>query len=140
MSTSTFDLRADASTNSLIPAIGRLLIASIFLLSGVGKIFAPDHTQAYIAAAGLPLPVVSYAIALIVEIGGGLLLLVGYRTRLAALGLAIFTLAAAVGFHHNFADQNQMIHFMKNLAIAGGLLQIVTFGAGGFSLDARAGR
>jgi putative oxidoreductase len=140
MSTSTFDLRADASTNSLVPAIGRLLIASIFLLSGVGKIFAPDATQAYIAAAGLPLPVVSYAIALVVEVGGGLLLLLGYRTRLAALGLAIFSLAAAVGFHHNFADQNQMIHFLKNLAIAGGLLQVVTFGAGGFSLDARTGR
>jgi putative oxidoreductase len=140
MSTSTFDLRADASTNSLVPAIGRLLIASIFLLSGVGKIFAPDATQAYIAAAGLPLPVVSYAIALVVEVGGGLLLLLGYRTRLAALGLAIFSVAAAVGFHHNFADQNQMIHFLKNLAIAGGLLQVVTFGAGGFSLDARTGR
>jgi putative oxidoreductase len=140
MSISTFDVRAGASTNSLIPAIGRLLIAAIFLLSGVGKIFAPDGTQAYIAAAGLPLPVVSYAIALVVEIGGGLLLLLGYRTRIAALGLAIFTVLAAVGFHHNFADQNQMIHFLKNLAIAGGLLQIVTFGAGGFSLDARSGR
>jgi putative oxidoreductase len=140
MSTSTFDLRVDASTNSLVPAIGRLLIAAIFLLSGVGKIFNPAGTQAYIAAAGLPLPEVSYAIALTVEIGGGLLLLLGYRTRLAALGLAIFTLMAAVGFHHNFADQNQMIHFLKNLAIAGGLLQVVTFGAGGFSLDARSGR
>jgi putative oxidoreductase len=140
MSTSTFDLRVDASTNSLVPAIGRLLIAAIFLLSGVGKIFNPTGTQAYIAAAGLPLPEISYAIALVVEIGGGLLLLLGYRTRLAALGLAIFTLMAAVGFHHNFADQNQMIHFLKNLAIAGGLLQIVTFGAGGFSLDARSGR
>jgi putative oxidoreductase len=140
MSTSTFDLRADASTNSLVPAIGRLLIAAIFLLSGVGKIFNPEGTQAYIAAAGLPLPVVSYVIALVVEVGGGLLLLLGYRTRLAALVLAVFTLLAAVGFHHNFADQNQMIHFLKNLAIAGGLLQIVTFGAGGFSLDARAGR
>jgi putative oxidoreductase len=84
--------------------------------------------------------VVSYAIALVVEVGGGLLLLLGYRTRLAALGLAIFSVAAAVGFHHNFADQNQMIHFLKNLAIAGGLLQVVTFGAGGFSLDARTGR
>jgi putative oxidoreductase len=140
MSTSTFDLRADASTNSLVPAIGRLLIAALFLLSGLGKIFAPAGTQAYIAAAGLPLPVIAYAIALIAEVGGGLLLLLGYRSRLVALGLAVFTLATALGFHHNLADQNQMIHFMKNLAITGGLLQIVTFGAGGFSLDARAGR
>ena len=140
MSTSTFDLHADASTNSLVPAIGRLLIAALFLLSGVGKLFAPAGTQAYIAAAGLPLPVIAYAIALIAEVGGGLLLLLGYRSRLVALGLAIFTLATALGFHHNLADQNQLIHFMKNLAITGGLLQIVTFGAGGFSLDARAGR
>jgi putative oxidoreductase len=140
MSTSTFDLRADASTNSLVPAIGRLLIAALFLLSGLGKIFAPAGTQAYIAAAGLPLPVIAYAIALIAEVGGGLLLLLGYRSRLVALGLAVFTLATALGFHHNLADQNQMIHFMKNLAITGGLLQIVGFGAGGFSLDARAGR
>jgi putative oxidoreductase len=140
MSTTTFDLRADASTNSLVPAIGRLLIAALFLLSGVGKLFAPAGTQAYIAAAGLPLPVIAYAIALIAEVGGGLLLLLGYRSRLVALGLAVFTLATALGFHHNLADQNQMIHFMKNLAITGGLLQIVTFGAGGFSLDARAGR
>src|SRR4051812_13352179 len=140
MSTSTFDLRADASASSVVPAIGRLLIAAIFLLSGVGKLFAPTSTQAYIAAAGLPLPEVGYAIALAVEIGGGLLLVAGYRARLAALGLAIFTLIAAVGFHHNFADQNQMIHFLKNLAIVGELLQVVSFGAGGFSFDARTGR
>ena len=137
MSTSTFDLRADASTNSLVPAIGRLLIAALFLLSGLGKIFAPAGTQAYIAAAGLPLPVIAYAIALIAEVGGGLLLLLGYRSRLVALGLAVFTLATALGFHHNLADQNQMIHFMKNLAITGGLLQIVGFGAGAISVDNR---
>ena len=137
MTVSTFDQSTHLSAPSLIPAFGRLLMAVIFLLSGVGKIFAPEATQAYIAAAGLPLPVVAYAITLLVEVGGGLLLLLGYQTRYAALGLAVFTAAAAIGFHHNFADQNQMIHFLKNLAIAGGLLQVVAFGAGGFSLDAR---
>ena len=75
--------------------------------------------------------------ALVVEIGGGVLLVVGYRTREAALALALFTIVAALGFHNNFAEQNQMIHFLKNLAIAGGLLQIVAFGAGSISLDAR---
>jgi putative oxidoreductase len=140
MTVSTFDRSTPLSAPSLIPAFGRFLIAVIFLLSGVGKIFAPEATQGYIAAAGLPLPVVAYAIALLAEVGGGLLLLLGYQTRYAALGLAIFTVATAIGFHHNFADQNQMIHFLKNLAITGGLLQIFAFGPGSFSLDARAAK
>jgi putative oxidoreductase len=76
----------------------------------------------------------------VVELGGGILLVLGYQARLAALVLAVFTLASALGFHTNFADQNQMIHFMKNLAMTGGFLQIVAFGAGAFSLDGRAGR
>jgi putative oxidoreductase len=117
------------------PFLGRVLIAVIFLFSGFGKIADPTGTQGYIVAAGLPLPLVAYLIAVLVEAGGGLLLLVGYQTRLAALALAAFSVAAALGFHHDFADQNQMIHFLKNLAIAGGLLQVVAFGAGAFSLD-----
>ena len=136
MTVSTFDQSARLSAPSLVPAFGRFLMAVIFLLSGVGKIFAPEATQGYIAAAGLPLPVVGYAIALLAEVGGGLLLLLGYQTRYAALGLAIFTVAAAIGFHHNFADQNQMIHFLKNIMVVGGLLQIVYFGAGPMSIDA----
>ncbi len=71
------------------------------------------------------------------EVGGGLLLLVGLRTRIVAIWLATFTIATAVFFHNNFADQNTMIHFLKNLMITGGLLQIVAFGATRFSLDAR---
>ena len=69
--------------------------------------------------------------------GGGLALLLGFQTRLAATTLAIFTLATAVLFHNNMADQNQMIHFLKNIAITGGLLQVIAFGAGAFSLDNR---
>jgi putative oxidoreductase len=122
------------------PAVGRLLIAVIFLLSGFGKIADPAMAQGYIASAGLPLPLVAFLIAVAVELGGGALLLVGYQTRLAALALAVFSVAAAFGFHHDFADQNQMIHFLKDLAIAGGLLQVFAFGAGAFSLEARRGR
>lgn len=118
-------------------AFGRLLIAAIFLYSGFGKIMAPEGTQAYIAAAGLPAPMVAYVVAVVVELGGGILLVLGYQTRLVALIMAIFTVIAAIGFHRNFADQNQMVHFMKNICIAGGLLQVVAFGAGSMSVDGR---
>ena len=120
-----------------IAALGRVLIAAIFLYSGFGKIMAPEGTQAYIAAAGLPLPIVGYVLAVIVEVGGGLLLLIGYQTRLVALIIALYSIVAALAFHSQFADQNQLIHFMKNFCIAGGLLQIVAFGAGSMSIDAR---
>jgi putative oxidoreductase len=118
-------------------AAGRVLIAILFLLSGLGKIAAPAMTQGYIASAGLPAPLLGYLIAIIIEIGGGLLLVAGYQTLIVALMLAAFTVATALAFHHDFADQNQMIHFLKNVAITGGLLQVAAFGAGSFSLDAR---
>ncbi|MEP9379095.1 DoxX family protein [Aquabacter sp. CN5-332] len=118
-------------------ALGRLLLALLFVLSGLGKIAAPGATQAYIAAVGLPLPWVVYGIAVVVEVGFGAALLVGFQARVAAAGLAVFTLAAAVLFHSNLADQNTFIHFVKNIAITGGLLQVVAFGAGALSLDAR---
>jgi putative oxidoreductase len=90
-----------------------------------------------IGAVGLPLPSLAFAVAVAVEFGGGALLIAGYRARAVASALAIFSLATAVSFHSNFADQNQMIHFLKNVMMAGGLLQIVAFGAGALSLDDR---
>jgi putative oxidoreductase len=120
-----------------LAAIGRTLLAVLFLLSGLGKIAAPAMTQGYIASAGLPAPLLGYLVAILLEVGGGLLLVVGYQTRIVALILAAFTAVAAVVFHHDFADQNQMIHFLKNIAVAGGLLHVAAFGAGSFSLDAR---
>jgi len=123
-----------------VAAIGRLLISVIFIMSGLGKIADPTGTQVYIAAAGLPVPLIAYLTAIVVELGGGVLLVIGYQTRIVALVMAAFTLAAALGFHNNFADQNQMIHFLKNISMMGGLLQVVAFGAGAFSLDGRAAR
>ncbi len=125
------------SQTNLLAAVGRLLIALIFIASGLGKIAAPDATQGYIATAGLPLPMISYLIAVIVELAGGIVILIGYQARITGLVLAAFTLATAAIFHTNFADQNQMIHFLKNVAIAGGLLQVGAFGAGALSLDGR---
>ena len=120
-----------------IAAVGRILIAVIFLMSGLSKLGAPGATIGYIASVGLPLPVLGFLIALAAEIGGGILLLVGFQTRLIASLLAVFTLATAVFFHNNFADQNTMIHFLKNIMIIGGLLQIVAIGATSLSLDTR---
>jgi putative oxidoreductase len=122
--------------NSPAAALGRALLALIFVISGLGKIAAPTATVGYIEMTGLPLPWLAYLGAVVIEVGGGLLLAVGYQTRLVAAVVAGFTIATALAFHHNFGDQNQTIHFLKNIAIAGGLLQVVAFGSGRFSVDA----
>ena len=119
----------------ILALTGRILIAVLFLLSGLGKAAAPAATQGYIAAMGLPAPVLAYFGSMTVELVGSVLLIVGFRVRAVAVGMAIFTLLTAVVFHRNLADQNQMIHFFKNIAITGGLLQIAAFGAGRFVLD-----
>ncbi len=122
---------------SVLPLIGRLLMATIFLVSGFGKLMSPSGTIGYIASVGLPLPELAYAGALAAELGGGLMLVLGYRTRWVAAALAVFSVVSAVLFHNALGDQNQMFHFLKNLAMAGGLLQFIAFGGGTFSLDER---
>jgi putative oxidoreductase len=135
------DVMNTASVNAtrFLPFVGRLLLGGIFLMSGLSKIPAYAAITAAISSAGLPFASLGFAVAVSVEIGLGGLLLAGYRVRAAALGLVIWCFVTAIFFHHNFADQNTMIHFLKNLLIAGGLLQIVHFGAGLVSLDARSG-
>ena len=118
-----------------LPFVGRLMIGLPFAMSGLGKLTAYGATTGYIGAVGLPFPPLAFAVAIAVELGGGLLLVAGYRVRLVAIVLALFALATAVSFHSNFADQNQMIHFLKNVMMAGGLLQIAAFGAGALSVD-----
>jgi putative oxidoreductase len=120
--------------------VGRILIAVLFLMSGISKLAAPAATQGYIAAMGLPLPMVAYFGSMLVELIGSVMLILGFQVRIVAAGMAVFTLLTAVFFHTHFADQNQMIHFLKNFAIMGGLLQIVAFGPGRFSLDRRLSR
>jgi putative oxidoreductase len=117
------------------PFAGRLLIGLPFVMSGFGKLAATGPTRQMIAAAGLPFPALALAVAIVVELGGGLALVAGFRTRFVAAALAVFSIATALSFHSNFVDQNQMIHFLKNVMIAGGLLQIVAFGAGALSID-----
>jgi putative oxidoreductase len=123
--------------NRYLPFVGRLLIGLPFAMSGFSKLAAYGQTTAMIAAVGLPVPPLAYAMAVAIELGGGLLLIAGFQTRIVATALALFSIATAVSFHNNFADQNQMIHFLKNVMMAGGLLQIVAFGAGAISLDNR---
>jgi putative oxidoreductase len=133
------------STQNTVAVVGRILIALIFVLSGFSKIGGFDGTVGYIASKGLPLPALGAVIAIVVELFGGIALILGLYTRWVALAMALFTLAAAV-FFHNFwgvpADQmmNQNIHFMKNISMVGGLLTVFAFGAGAFSLDARRGK
>lgn len=118
---------------------GRILIAILFVAAGLGKIANPSGTLQYIAMGGLPLPVAAYVVAVLIEVGGGILFLLGWQTRLMGGLLALFSLVTALVFHTHFADHNQQIHFMKNLAIAGGLLHYAAFGAGAWSLDRRMG-
>jgi putative oxidoreductase len=113
---------------------GRVLLAHIFVLSGWSKIAGYAGTQAYMASVGLPGTLLPLVIAL--ELLGGLGLIVGFKTRWTALALAAFSVIAALVFHNNFADQMQLISFMKNLAIAGGLLVLAQTGAAAPSVDA----
>jgi putative oxidoreductase len=116
---------------------GRVLISGLFLISGLGKIAGYAGTQAYMAAAGVPGALLPLVIAL--EVLGAIAIIVGYRTRLVAAGLAVFSIVSGVLFHGS-DDPMQRIMLMKNAAIAGGFLFLVARGAGGWSLDARPAR
>ncbi|UOB58063.1 DoxX family protein [Burkholderia pyrrocinia] len=123
-----------------LPLVGRVLIALLFLISGLGKLAAPGATIGYISSLGLPAPTLGFLGALILELAGGGLLVAGYRVRLVAALLAVYSVVTALIFHHALGDQNQLFHFFKDVAIAGGLLQIVANGAGVFSIDQRIAR
>ena len=121
-------------TSNFADLSGRVLISALFLISGLGKIAGFAGTQAYMASVGVPGALLPLVIAL--EVLGAAAIIVGYRTRLVAAGLALFSVASGVLFHGG-ADQMQQIMLMKNVAIAGGFLFLVARGAGGWSLDAR---
>ena len=120
--------------NRYFDLCARILLVTMFLLAGVQKIGGYDGTAAYMASQGVPGMLLPLVIAL--EIAAPIAILLGWQTRLAALALAVFTLAAAVLFHADFSNQMQSIMFMKNTSIAGGLLLLAVNGAGALSLDA----
>jgi putative oxidoreductase len=113
---------------------GRLLLAAIFLHEAWSKLTAYSAAVAYMQAFGIPGELLPFAIA--IELGCGTLIVCGYHTRAAALVLAAFCLATAVLFHSKLGDRNQLLHFEKDLAIAGGLLVLFAHGAGAWALDA----
>ena len=121
--------------------VGRILMASLFIPSGFGKLMGFAGTVGYISSKGLPMPEVAAAIAVAVELGVGILFLVGFKARWMALILAVFTLAAGIMFHNYWAlsDAAQIgmnkINFWKNVAISGGFLMAYAFGPGRYSVD-----
>jgi putative oxidoreductase len=122
---------------SWLSLIGRILLAAMFLMSGLNKIADPSGTQQYMTAMGMTwLTPLFYVGAIILEVGGALSLLLGYRTRIGAWALILFMIPTTLIFHTQFGDPNQMIHFLKNLSVLGGLLYVATYGAGGLSIDA----
>jgi putative oxidoreductase len=135
----------NTQTQNVVALIGRIMLALIFITSGFGKIGGFAGTAGYIASKGLPLASVVAALTILIELGGGLAIVLGFLTRWAALALAAFTVLAAVIFHAYWgvpADQvmGQQINFWKNISIAGGFLVLAAFGAGGISIDAKRAR
>jgi putative oxidoreductase len=129
-----------SNARDIAALIGRILIAIMYIPAGFSKIGGFAGTSGYIASKGLPLPDVGAAIAVVVELVGGLMLLVGWKTRWAALALAAFTLVAAIFFHNFWAVPEarqfaEKLYFDKNLAIVGGLLLAYAFGPGRYSVD-----
>ena len=121
------------------PLLGRILIAFIFLFAGYGKVTGFEGTVGYIASKGLPLPQLGAIAAIAVELGGGIMLVLGWRARWAAAALLVFTGLTALIFHNFWAvpadqAQNQMIHFMKNVSMMGGLLYVAVHGSGPLSV------
>jgi len=132
------------NTQGITVVIARVLLALMFVLAGIGKLTGLEGTAGYIASKGLPAPMVLALATGVVELVAGVLLIVGWQARWAALALALFTVVASVIFHNYWAlpaeqQMMQQLMFMKNLAVTGGLLFVFAFGAGALSLDARRG-
>jgi putative oxidoreductase len=130
------------SASKPLTLIARILLAAIFITAGLSKIGGFEGTVGYIASKGLPFAGLIAALTIVVEVLGGIAIVVGYKARVAGLILAIFTILAAIIFHNFWdapADQAyvQNIMFMKNMSMAGGLLLLTVFGAGGLSFDAK---
>ena len=117
----------------IVELLGRIFLSVLFLIEGIGKLFTQEQVITYMEDYGVP--GILFIPAVIVEILFPLLLIVGYKTRLAALVLALFTLTVTIIFHTDFDDGMQLISFLKNLAITGGFMIVIAYGSNKFSLD-----
>lgn len=140
----TANTGATALAAQYAPLAGRLALSAIFLLSGFGKIMSWEGTAGYMASKGMPLVPFFLAAAIVVELAGGLSVLLGYKARWGALALVGFLIPVSLIFHNFWAfdgmqRQMEMIGFLKNVAIAGGLLTVVAHGAGAISIDSKRG-
>jgi len=127
--------------HKLLALVARILLAAIFITAGFSKLMGFDGTVAYIASKGLPMPMILAGLTIALEILGGLVIIVGYKVRIAGLLLGLFTILAALIFHNFWAFPPEQVYlqnimFMKNLSMAGGLFLLTLFGAGGYSIDA----
>ncbi len=116
--------------------LGRGLLSIIFIIGGLGKIAAPGPTIGYITSSGLPYPELAYYASVVIELGGGLAILFGLQTRLVGPALALFCVVTGLVFHFHPGNAGQMTHYLKNLAMAGGFLQLFALGGGLYSVDA----
>lgn len=117
------------------PLIGRIMLALIFILAGWNKIGGFEGTAGYMASKGLPLPEVLLVLTIIIELGGGILLLIGWQARWAALAIFLFLIPVTLIFHPFWANPDEFNAFFKNLAIMGGMLYVVSYGPGPLSPD-----
>jgi len=119
------------------PLVGRTLIALIFLIAGIKKAMAFAGTSGYIASKGLPMPDVLAAIAVVIEVGGAAMIILGWKARLGALALLVFLIPVTLIFHPAWSNPGEFNNFMKNLSIMGAMLYVMAYGSGPFSLDRR---
>jgi putative oxidoreductase len=133
-------MSATTTSRDWAALVGRVMLAAIYVHSGFGKITGFERTVGHIAGGGWPMPEAGAVVAIVFELGGGLLLVAGYKARWVALALAVFTVVAGIMFHSYWdapaAERTmQFIHFWKNIAMAGGLLLVYAFGPGRLSID-----
>lgn len=121
--------------NNWLAFAGRVLLAAIFIVSGLNKIFNFAGSQKYMAMHGIPMANIFLICAIVLEIGGSLSILFGFKAKLGALMLTVFIIPTTLIFHTNFSEQMQFIMFLKNIAILGGLLQVASFGPGAISME-----
>ncbi len=139
MSTNDTLTAQTGSAGSAVLVLGRILLSLMFILAGFSKLTAIGGTAGWFASLGLPVPTLTAVVVGLVELIGGVAVLVGFQTRIAAAVLALFTVGATLIAHMNIADQMQQLLFMKNLSVTGGLLVLAVFGPGALSVDAKRG-